>query len=145
MTTDEVLPATTVGGSWVEAMQAAIGPPDADAEVVRRACAAVRDRIAAARAALPDQHAHPVVVELLDLYDAAHDLLRRWAQAVTSAQDGSVLGAATADILLNDFRPVRPYAAELGRWISEHERRLTEALPTADDAQPHTAVGRTRG
>ncbi|MFE5564798.1 hypothetical protein ACFQ68_07385 [Amycolatopsis japonica] len=60
---------------------------------------------------------------MLDVYDGALDLLRRWPQAVAAAQSDAVVGNAQADILLNDYRPIRPYAMQLGEDIERYERR----------------------
>lgn len=85
--------------SWSEAMSLALDDPDALAEV---------------RGRLQDLHAGTSDARLLDVCSAALDLLRRWSQAATVDYD-------QADILLNDYRPVRPYAIRLGGYLDEHQ------------------------
>ena len=89
--------------------------PDAMARAIRSpsALSGVRERLRHARKAA----AHDASLD--DLYAAAIDILNRWeeAQAIQAAEP------FRADILLNDYRPVRPYAVDLGGWIKVAEER----------------------
>lgn len=103
--------------TWSDAMQRALGGRDANEEV--------RARLqAGAAAAEAETDGDPLRLELLDIYDGARDLLRRWQDAEDAAADGTVEGLCKADILLFDFRPIRPYARRLGEQINEWELRL---------------------
>jgi hypothetical protein len=52
-----------------------------------------------------------------DLYAGAIDILNRWEEAHSIR----ATEPWRADIILNDYRPVRPYAVNLGSWIQAAE------------------------
>lgn len=103
--------------TWSDAMQRALGGRDANEEVLSRLQAA-------AEVAGAETDGDPLRLELLDIFDGARDLLRRWQEAQDAAADGTVEGLYKADILLFDFRPIRLYARRLGEQINEWELRL---------------------
>ncbi|WP_157528660.1 hypothetical protein [Nocardia sp. NRRL S-836] len=67
------------------------------------------------------------MLALLDLYDAATDLMRRWSRAVSLAHSGDAAAAFIASILIHDFRPVRGYAIRLAEQIKYLEQRAGAA------------------
>lgn len=54
--------------------------------------------------------------DVQDACVAGLDLLRRWRKA-------QIVGGFEADILLHDFRPIRPYAESIGRILGEYLAR----------------------
>lgn len=112
---------------WSTAVEQALGTSTSSATEVTAACGTVIDRLRSAKNTLPKADQDENVLSLLDAYDAAIDLLSRWAQATTLVADHGAAGQFRADILLHDFRPVRPYAIRLGEMIMLHERTLATA------------------
>jgi hypothetical protein len=108
---------------WPDAMARAIDHPAVLPEVrdgLRRA----RDDAAQDDAAQNDSLdiEAPRAGRLADLYAEAINILNRWEEA----RSIRATEPFRADILINDYRPVRPYAIDLGAWIQaaeEHERR----------------------
>jgi hypothetical protein len=102
--------------------------PDAMARAIDNSAVLpeVRDRLRRARddGAQKDslEIEAPRAGRLDDLYAEAINILNRWEEA----RSIRATEPFRADILLNDYRPVRPYAVDLGAWVQaaeEHERR----------------------